>query len=381
MLEKSAVTETPRNVAGTAAATAAGGITPGSKAGESKSRNMTSAEKAEWDAATEVPAFNVASLSPAERKQAQDIAAACTALIIKGLLNRHDPKTYPVPTDASSPEAEAAKAVAELPSKMFETIRPQLVMLAQTGRGFAKVSPAVQKIDFKQPSIAGALKGLAPSVDLNEHKPLPAHHIAPASPSKYRVLQLNLRSLRCDHETYGGWPHLGSDEILLGGVLIGASGHINPVPATYCGQFDTPSDGENDYYVTFGNWPWGQYTLASTPGWPKDFFCIFQLVETDHDIQDGVASLTHAIHTILNNKVIGAATGGLSVVGGAIIQALGDLIGSFISDTHFPPYGVLLRLQDENGLGSDGKSNLHKTGHIRTDQGDYVIGYQWLLAA
>jgi hypothetical protein len=135
-----------------------------------------------------------------------------------------------------------------------------------------------------------------------------------------------LRAVHCVRETSGG----GSDEIVLGAVLVGASGNTKVVPAQVIGDFD--DDGDGAAYVSTGDLPLGQFSLRTTNGYPKTMYCILQLVESDQDDADAAQGLTDALSVIVTIAVSALATPAAGAAAGAVVTAVGALIALFISD-------------------------------------------------
>ena len=354
-----------------------------SRATKPVGRKMTPAERADF-AATEVgPEFDPAALPVAERREASDASVAIQALFLKGLLHRADPAAYPIPADPNSPEAVMARAVAAIPSRLFNRAAPKLAQLKTNPQILPLLSPAVRGMDFKTPSLAPALRSMAPSVGFRA-APVAGAGVASIEEgdtnvcSKYKSVQLVLRSLHCIRETPGCCG--GSDEMVIGAVRIGAGGNIGKQKfGFYAGQFDDhPAPDEVDY-IDFGDHYVGEYSLSSTAGYPKNFYCIWQLTETDHDGQDAANDLVDTLQTACD--VLAPFTLGITAVVSAVVEVVQKFINLFISDLVFPTYTSLLRMYGENDFGPTGVSKKLRTKVITKNGSKYVIGYRWYLVA
>jgi hypothetical protein len=163
--------------------------------------------------------------------------------------------------------------------------------------------------------------------------------------------------------------------MIVGGMLVGASGNVNPASTFVAGKFN------DNQFGNYGENLFGMYSLKTTPAFPKTFYCIFALVETDQDDEDAVEDLTGALS--LAAITIGAAFGGVGatvgVIAAAVFDFIGDLVGAFIDDDVFPPYGVRLVLENINQFGGYDSEN-KRTENIRGHGGTYRVGYKWHLA-
>lgn len=343
-------------------------------------RLLTPAEAREFDATPVVEPFTPSMLPAKERAEAVAAASAATALLLKGMLHRVDPGTYAAPTRQDTPEAAAIAVARGIDAKTFTRMAPRLKALAENPTRLKRMLGASGAVDLRKPSlglklvrpIAGA-SGLT-QVALGDRDDDGAVHRSAGARSgaKYSRMDFILRAVHCVDETN---PESGDDDIVLGGVLVGAAGHTKVVKGRFIGNFD---DGD---YVGLGELPFGQVSLRTTPGYPKTMYCILQLVESDQDDADAARALTNALQTIATIAVSAAASPAAGAIAGAIVSALGGLIGLFIDDDHFPPYGVRATLQSENQFGSDGDSGKLRTGNINGHGGSYRIGYRWLLNA
>jgi hypothetical protein len=312
----------------------------------------------------EATQFTSASLPEAERREAGRIAQGITAAVVKGLLHRADPRAFAISADVDTLENQAAAAVRSIDAQTFEHMRPKLQQLAADTAKVQKLTGVAMPELKKSNAII--------------FKPTPPQGAVPRSgsaPQKYRRLDLNLRKLHCVDETNGGVfsPEDGTDDMVLGAIRIGAGGNVDYTKAIVAGEF-----AHDNTYRNFGELPFGSVSLRTTPGYPKTFYWIFQLVESDSDDAEVAAGITTALRTVVT-MVAGMVGGaGIGAIAGAVVDAIGMIIGLFIDDDVFSPYGVAIRLDSENDLGSDGVRDEH-TGNISAHGGTYRIGYRLRL--
>lgn len=303
--------------------------------------------------------FTVASLPEAERREAKALATDVRAAIVKGLLHRGD-SGFALTGDVRGIETQAAVAVQAIDAGTFELIRPRLARAAASASAFERLTGRSIEALRKPDAITWRPKVAKPA-------------LTPPAQSKYRRLDLNIRKLHCVDETGSSGPgEWGADEMLLGAVRVGASGNVDYTKAIIAGDYD---DGT---VRSFGELPFGSVSMRTTPGFPKTFYWVFQLVETDSDEGKTAKAITAALSTVV--KVVGTATGNApaGVVAGAVLDAIGGLIDVLVDEDHFSPFGVAIRLDGDQQFGSDGVQDEH-TGNISAHQGTYRIGYRLRL--
>ena len=305
--------------------------------------------------------FTLDSLPTDERAQAVRIGKTLTATAVKGLLHRLDPSGFALDGDVTGIETPGAVAAQQIDAPIFERMKPRLVQLRGDGERFTGLTGLT--IDqLKRPGAVKAPRGAAPGAP-------PPPPPSPPSPPKYKALDLNLRGLHCVDETN---PESGTDDMVLGAMRVGASGNVGYTPAIVAGEFN------DNTYRYFGELPFGTVSLRSTNTWPKTFYWIFQLVESDSDDAEVAAGVT-ACFKYVATYVVGAFLGaGAGAIAGGIVTALGSLIGIFIDEDYFSPYGEAIKLNSENDYGADGIKDWH-TGYISAHGGTYVIGYRLRL--
>jgi len=309
--------------------------------------------------------FNLQSLSAQERAQANKIATAINAIMLKGLLNRADPARYPVVADSERLENQSAALARTIKPQAFERLRPRLMSLAS--------DPA--RLQRMLGDHAGDLNAVG--IDRKVEPLLPPRstatapaNVVPRSGHLYNRAHLILRALHCVDETN---PENGTDDMVLAGLRIGASGNVGVINGIVCGEFN------DDTYRNFGEMYLGQYSLNTTPGYPKHLYAIFKLVESDSDDREVAEQLTSTLSflastilSVLTSPMVGATVG-------ALISSIGGFISNLIDEDEFPPYGIRLTLNSEGQFGGPVGPKFH-TGNISGHGGSYRLGLRWVLA-
>lgn len=314
----------------------------------------------------EAEQFTLEALPAADRKEALDMGMTIRAAVIKGLFHRLDGAAFAPESNVKSIEMAAALAIQKLEPAHFERMRPAVVKLRDDAARLGQLTGMTMQELLK----AGAVKG--PSLQATGAKGAPAVaqaamvQSAAAAAPKYKRLDLNLRAVHCVDETN---PEIGSDSMVVGAVRVGASGNIGVTAAIPAGDYD---DGTRR---SFGELPFGTVSLLTTKTWPKTFYWIFQLVESDSDDAEVANALTGFL-SVAASAVAGAFGGKeASTIAAAIIDTLKNLIGIFIDDDYFPPYGVAIKLNSENEFGPGGIRDEH-TQNISDHGGSYRLGYR-----
>lgn len=306
-----------------------------------------------------------AALTPAEREEARTLAQGVVAAAVKGALHRIDPQRYPLADAADVLEAQVSTAMAALPVKAAQRIGPRVMAIGDGTR------------------VPALLKGIDPDAFRKARhtiKPIERGRLlrpvarvsggsAPA-PAKYTRAILELRAIHCVRETGGG----GADEIVFGGVLVGASGNTNAIDAFDAGDFDSGT------YAEFGAKPIGRYSLKTIEGYPSHLYAIFMLVESDSDDQDVANALTSTI-TVIAVAAAAYFSGGLAAGAAyAVFEAIGGLIDSFFGPDALRHYGIRLTLDSNDPFGKPVGPKM-RTGNITGDGAIYRVGYRWVLSA
>lgn len=307
--------------------------------------------------------FSSASLSATERRQAAAVSRDLRYLTTKGLLNRIDPEKYPVERNPASPSALAAAAAQRIRPSTFRRVGTRVAELA---RDPSRMSRTIGLSNIS------ALQKAVYTVDRESLKVNPRREEEPPPSPKYRRADFILRALDCRDETD---PEGGSDSMILGGMVIDDDAKPHVLTSQICGEFD---DG---VYAGFGTIPLGFFPLDNSSHWPKTFYPIFHLVESDSDdkavaeaISDGVSFVASIVATAYG----GAAAG---VVAGAVVDMIGDFIGMFIDEDHLRPYGMTQVFNADHVMnGFNGAADLDlATGNITGQGAQYRVGVRWHL--
>ena len=333
-------------------------------------KNMSAQEIKEFEAA-EVEDFSIDSLPLSQRRAAREMAAVANAIVLKGLLNRLDPKTYPVPQLATAPEAKAAALARGLNKRVFAKLRPNLERAVRQPARIQRHLGPLQSLDLRQVNLHPSLGTLERHLNT---KPLPeTEDVVVRSASTYNRLHVVLRALHCLDETN---PEGGADEMVLGGLLIGASGNVKAFPAVLCGDFN---EGGH-VYQNFGEYFLGQLSLNTTNGYPKSFYTIFKLVESDSDDREVAEELTVTLSFLAQVILSAVVTPLVGQSVGAVITAIGSFIENIIDEDEFPPHGIRLTMTNNNHFGGP-VSPMLRTDKITGHGGAYRIGYRYILNA
>lgn len=308
--------------------------------------------------------FPLSSLSSAEQLKAQRIADATNALLLKVLLNRKDPAAYPLSKDPDSLERRAASALAKVTVPDIKLLNKALADPARLKQGLGSLSGVDLKAELTPSKLnapVGVMKKGIPDVEKVD-TPLP-------KATTYNRLQLILRHLYCEDETN---PEAAQDHMILGGLIVGASGNVKIVPSVFSGIFN---DGA---CMDFGEHLLGTYSLSATSSYPKTFYAIFMLIESNRDDTEATLALTAALKAIATMAVTSFGGATVETLVQALVSTIGGLLAMFVDDDIFSPHAVSLTLSNLNQFGG-AMSDYRRTGGIVGHGGRYSIGYQWKL--
>lgn len=320
-----------------------------------------------------VEAFGPEQLSTRERTQADAIARQAAALCLKALFHQIDPARHPIGSDPGSLEARAAACAANLPALALARMSVGLKSLARrptlARRLLGEQGPALA--DLRTAGLDARLGLRATPLRLPTlQAPVRTPRSTPRSATNYSRCHLLLRAIHCVRETQpSGW-----DEMIFGGLRVGASGNVAVMRGMDVGDFRTGT------YASYGELYLGQYSLRTTPGYPKSLYAIFQLVESDSNDAAVARALTDALSSLAGIVVGFFATAAVGVAVSATITLLGNLIESMIDEDAMRPYGIRLTMNNQNPFGGPVGPKQH-TGNITGHGGAYRIGYRWVLGA
>ncbi len=349
---------------------------------------ITPAELKEWE---NTPASEnyLLKISAAEKVRAKDEAQALAAFALKAMMHKIDPSVYPIDDKEGSIEKIALDAFDKLSPATFNKAKARTLAMWGDPHKKTKLLGKFSTLDFKKKSIAPDIKRIsniefrpvqkkASDVSLlnTEMPELSFSQTKGPSPDNYKLekpafnrLDLVLRKVHCVDETDPESP--GDDDMVIGGLLVGASGNTNSANSLASGHYD---DGD---VTNHGAYPFGTYSLNTTSGYPKVFYCVLQLIEVDTDEADAARALTDVM------KLVGTLVSSVNPAVGALVVAVAEAVqiftGWLIDDDPFYPFGITLNLNNANKFGADGRSSNWHTGNISDHDGTYRIGFYWQL--
>jgi hypothetical protein len=339
---------------------------------------ITPAQQLELDAPT-VESFGIENLNPRERSAALALTQQVTALCLKALLNRIEPGKFPVSTNPMSFEARAAAFAHTLPAATLAQLAPGLrtlirspdrlrTLLGESGLALNDLQTAgiEARLGLRIPALT---LPKAPAAPPRKSPPPPAP--APSPAPVFNRAHLMLRAIHCVRETQPP----GRDEIIFGGMRIGASGNVAVINSFDAGNFRTGT------YADYGELFLGQYNLNAVSAFPKHLFAVFQLVESDSNDAKVARALTDALSSLAGIVVGFFATAAAGVAAASAVGLIGNLIGAMIDEDAMRPHGIRLTLTTPNPFGSSGVGPKVHTGDITGHGGRYRIGYRWVLGA
>lgn len=351
-------------------------------------RKMSAEEIKEWNN-TPVAENPLLKISATEKAKAKEEAQAIAAYVLKAMLHRIDPATYPIDDKEGSIEKIALEAIDKFsPATLNKAKTRTLVMWGDPHKKF-KLLGKLKDLDFKKKLIAPDIKrinkielkpALRPVKDgafINNEQPNiqvtgiggPSGSYENINLPAFNKLDLVLRKVHCVDETD---PETGGDDdMVIGGLLVGASGNTNSANSIASCHFD---DGD---VCNHGSFPFGTYSLNSTPGYPKVFYCILQLIEVDTDEAEAAKALTDVMKLV--GTMVSAVNPAIGALVVAVAQAVEIFTGWLIDDDPFYPFGISLNLNSPNKFGADGRSNNWHTGNISDHGGTYRLGFYWQL--
>lgn len=299
--------------------------------------------------------------SSAEKSEAKEKAQVMLAYMLKAFLHRIDPATYPIDTDENSVEQVALKAVNKVSASTLERAKTRMTAFLADAPKRARLLGKFKDIDFKKKSITPDIKKVsslkfqpAPRMtnddnSMLEQRSMPVTGVGGSTPAvettapAYNFMDWILEAVYCIDETN---PESGNDDIVIGGILVGASGNTKSANTLISCKFN---DGS---YCNHGSYPFGYVSLNTTNNWPKHFYLILQVVEVDSDEREAAAIITDIMN--MAGAIAGGTYGTLIL---ALSQAIDFFAGFFFDDDLFPQVSIPLTLGGPNVFGSDGKSD------------------------
>ncbi len=341
---------------------------------------ITPVELKEWDNAPASENF-LSKISTTDKAKAKDEAQALAAFVLKAMLHRIDPAVYPIDDKEGSVEKIALDAINKLSPSTFNKAKERTLVLWGDPHKKSKLLGKFSSLDFKKKTIAPDIRRISniefkPVLKktnevalLNAEKPaLSFSNSKGPSPDNYNLekpafnrLDLVLRKVHCVDETDP--ETMGDDDMVIGGLLVGASGNTNSANSLASGHYD---DGD---ITNHGAYPFGTYSLNTTPGYPKVFYCILQLIEVDTDEADAAKALTDVM------ILVGTLVSSVNPAVGALVTAVAEAVQIFTGWL----IGITLNLNSANKFGADGRSPNWHTGNISDHGGTYRLGFYWQL--
>ena len=341
------------------------------KAAKPVLKNLSAGEIKKLDEDIEVSPFEGKSLSATEQKKVDEAASIASAVAVKGFLHAIDPTKYRITGDVDSAEHAAAEAAKKISPESLNRLRPRLEGFLADNQQRTRVLGKLHTLDFTVHGLDPELKKILKRPVSLRHLPEGVQVKAIKKSPKYSRVNLILRYLKCEEETD---PKGGTDDMVLGGMLVGTTGNTKAVGGTYVGEFETGS------VHNFGAIPWGPFNMNASDGYPKSFFAIFTLVESDSDDYEVAHALTTAITTAASAVVGALASPAAGTVVATVGKAIGTFIGIFLDEDVFGPFGVELHMESPDKFGGSVGPNM-RTKKITGHGGAYRIGYRWELNA
>lgn len=349
---------------------------------------ITPVELKEWDNTPASENF-LSKISTTDKAKAKDEAQALAAFVLKAMLHRIDSAVYPIDDKEGSVEKIALDGIDKLSPATFKKAKERTLVMWGDPHKKTKLLGKFSTLDFKKKSIAPDIKRISniefrpvlkktsdvtllnteiPELSFSQTKGPSADNYKLEKPA-FNRLDLVLRKVHCVDETDPESP--GDDDMVIGGLLVGASGNTNSANSLASGHYD---DGD---VTNHGAYPFGTYSLNTTPSYPKVFYCILQLIEVDTDEADAARALTDVM------KLVGTLVSSVNPAIGALVVAVAEAVqiftGWLIDDDPFYPFGITLNLNNANKFGADGRSSNWHTGNISDHDGIYRIGFYWQL--
>lgn len=299
-------------------------------------------------------------MSAEDRKEAEESGKIIHAFAMKGLLHKLDPKAFPLSDDAASPEAKVAQIVKAIKAKPFAKLRPLIEKNRDQVGEFSRIIKSVRGLNLDAVS------------QREEAADSPASDTTPVS-ARSR-LHLVIRSLHCVDETN---PENGEDDMILGAATVGASGNTGVAKTIIRSGFD---DGERVVFGVGGSGrQFARYSLNSTSSYPKNFYAVLKLIESDGDDEDVAAGLELVL--FMYSQIAEARYKNRPLITRSynVANAIWYSLLNLYTGDGFRPRIVSVSMNNQNHFGGLESGNL-RTGNINGNGGTYRIGYKWRLS-
>jgi hypothetical protein len=332
-------------------------------------RRKLSADDEEMSAARTSPDV-MDTLSAEERADVEEHAPAIRTALLKAVMARAEPTRFIVADDQDNDadlERSAMRAISVLDDSLVERLVPRVNRLLRDEPNARRMMGANVTRNLREPL---RIKRIRPRITL---RPPQQQERAGASPPQtvYTRALVELRAVHCLRITE---PRDNPDEMVLGTILVGASGNVKAGRS-----FDLDTFHSGDLF-SYGDLPIGQYSLKTTDGYPKHMYVLFKLVETDADGRETARDLTKAIGGMAQGIVSVFAGAMAGATAGMLVSAIGGFFQGLIDEDEFPIVGKRLTLNHMHDLGGS-VGPRERTGDIGGHGGKYRIGFRWLMGA
>ncbi|MCB9118657.1 MAG: hypothetical protein H6640_02890 [Caldilineaceae bacterium] len=117
---------------------------------------------------TLVVPFDLSALSPAERRQARQIADATIALVLKGLFHRVQPERYHITHRQGDLETRVAAAIGAIPAHRFARMQPKIEALRTDTVRLAETLGSFANLDIRSSGLDALIRQVAPHLVRSE---------------------------------------------------------------------------------------------------------------------------------------------------------------------------------------------------------------------
>lgn len=339
---------------------------------------------------------------PKVRKIAMRVAKTFYLAAEKAVAHSVDASAYPMPSNPNAPEQIFASRFKELPQlKKSAAISRVMSFIKGPKENRVRLYGDLAQIDL---GVDTEIRQQVKALPFPQKLRFPKTHletlIHPISNVLYSggvpqsliindKLECRIHKVVCVDETNSFWEPewIGSDEILLGGSSIDATGVTKKIEAFDVGSFDDGSVKEYPARKTFTI-----FNLLAGTEWPKSYFVIFALAEEDmggfsNFLNALVDSVRDEVVTALSTAIgsaIGASGGPIgAIIGAAVGFAVGKIIEwlkSWWSDEVFDPVTVALQIPSLEYRWNEGSPvSPEEVIEFRGHNGHYQLTYDWRL--
>lgn len=325
------------------------------------------------------------------------LADVAKVAALKAAANLSDPKAFPLPDDPRSLERIFAARLATRPERSKQrAVKRAKEALAGSGKALLPALKHLAGVDMRsaKPIASQAAPALAAlklsAADLERFRledvasdgEGSSATVKSGSLQPGKTLSVRVHQVICACTTSDGSPH---DEIKLGGVMIGPTGHTAIVaPFMVSDSFVDPGDEEEGDVSrvkynpprTFCKWTFEN----SGDHWPKTYTASLILCEEDEG--GFVGFLTDVVQVIEETgiAVLEGAFGVLGMMIGALIELLFGWLINLWEDDEFYPITVHAVIDSPQHIFSSGSrtTNLKKYW-VSEGSGKYWVYFDWQI--